>query len=504
MQRRPMTDVKDYLGLVSRRWPWIAVPTFAAVFLTLIVSAYLPKAYRSETTILVDPPKVPNDIVKMSQQNDVVERLQTISQQVLSRTQLQKLIEQFGLYKNEKNASVEDLVNLMRENIQLEQVSDNRVKSLDLAAFKISFLGPTPGVAQSVTRQLASLYIEENLKVKEAQAEGTHEFVDKELERARVALQEQEAKIKDFKAKHMGSLPEQMQSNLQLVAQLQTALQANNDGLSRAQQNRAYLQSISESVKTAPPATLEEQELKQKRGELLAAEQKYKPEHPDVQRLRREVAALQAQVNALGGGASQQQTVAKSQITAVEEEIKDRTRRSAELEGQIRAMQGRMAASPVLEQEWSEINRDYQVQSQNYQTLLQKKNASSMVVQVERDAKGEQFRVLDPASLPIKSAKPNMLRVNLGGLAFGFVLGFGLAFLQEMKDSTIHSESDIRFYVPANLLGCMPEIATTASLAIERRKKLRVLSISGASAAFALSVIGFLVYRGRIDFMSWF
>jgi polysaccharide biosynthesis transport protein len=504
MQRRPMTDVKDYVELVSRRWPLIAIPTFATLFLTLIVSAYLPKGYKSETTILVDPPKVPDSIVKMSQGNDVVERLQTISQQVLSRTQLQKVIEQFGLYKNVKNASVEDLVDMMRENIQLEQVSDQRVKSLDLAAFKISFMGPNPTVAQGVTRQLASLYIEENLKVKEAQAEGTHEFVDKEVERARLALQEQEARIKEFKAKHMGSLPEQMQSNLQLAAQLQNALQANSDALSRAQQNRAYLESISESVKTAPPATVEEQQLKQKRAELLAAEQKYKPEHPDVQRLRREVAALDAQVAAAGGGAAQQQSVARSQIAALDEEIKTRTRRSTELENQIRSMQGRMSASPLLEQEWAEINRDYQVQSQNYQSLLQKKNTSSMVVQVERDAKGEQFRVLDPASLPLKPSKPNMLRVNLGGLAVGLAVGMGLAFFREMKETTVRSESDVRYYVPTNLLGCMPEIATLASLALKRRKKMRMLSISGAGVAAAVAVIGFLAYRGRIDFMSWF
>jgi polysaccharide biosynthesis transport protein len=504
MQRRPMTDMKDYMGLVSRRWAWIAVPAFAAMFLTLVASAYLPKAYRSETTILVDPSKVPDSIVKMSQSNDVVERLQTISQQVMSRTQLQKLIEQFGLYKNEKNASTEDLVNLMRENIQLEQVSDTRVKSLDLAAFKISFTGASPAVAQGVTRQLASLYIEENLKVKEAQAEGTREFVDKELERARQSLQEQEAKIKEFKAKHMGSLPEQTQANLQLIAQLQNALQTNNDALSRAQQNRAYLHSLSESIKTAPASTPDEQQLRQKNAELLAAEQKYKPEHPDVQRLRREVAALRAQVAAAGGGAEQQGSVAKSQMTALDQEISLRTKRSAELETQVRGMQARMAASPLLEQEWAEINRDYQVQSQNYQTLLQKRNASSMVVQVERDAKGEQFRVLDPASLPTKPTKPNMLQVNLSGIAMGVALGLGLAFFKEMKDSAIHSESDIRYYVPTNLLGCMPEIATTASLQLERRQKMKVWSISGASVAAAMAVIGFLVYRGRLDFMNWF
>jgi polysaccharide chain length determinant protein (PEP-CTERM system associated) len=504
MERRPLTQVSDYLGVASRRWPLIVVPACIAIFLTLVVSAFLPKAYRSETTILVEPPKVPDSIVKMSNSNDVIERLQTISQQVLSRTQLEQLIEQAGLYRDMKSTTVEDKVELMRQNIQLEQVSDARLKSSDLAAFKISFTGPSPQIAQSVTRQLASLYIQENLKVRVETTEGTTAFVSAELERARERLKETEDKIKEFKGKHMGSLPEQSASNLQLIGQMQSALQNNNDALSRAQQNRAYLQSISESVKVPAALTQEELQLKAKRNELLATEQKYKPEHPDVQRLRREVAALQAQVAANGGGSENQQAISASQLTALDSEIKERTKRSSELEARIRGLQSRLEASPLLEQEWAEINRDYQVQSANYQTLLQKQNTSTLAAQVERDAKGENFKLLDPASYPLKPSKPNMIQVNLGGAVLGLLLGAALAFFREMKDQSIHNENDIRYYVPVALLGTMPEIATQETLAVARRRMWRIVSFGGASVAFALSVIAFLVYRGKIDFTSWF
>jgi polysaccharide biosynthesis transport protein len=196
--------------------------------------------------------------------------------------------------------------------------------------------------------------------------------------------------------------------------------------------------------------------------------------------------------------------VTKTQLDSLDNEIRERTKRSADLEARIRAMQGRMEASPLLEQEWAEINRDYQVQSTNYQTLLQKKNQSGLAVQVERGAKGEQFRLLDPASYPAKPTKPNMLQVNLAGTAFGLALGAGLAFFLEMKDHSIRSENDIRYYVPTTLLGMLPELGTPEKMAEQKRRKFKVVSISGASAAFALGVIGFLIYRGRIDFTSWF
>jgi polysaccharide chain length determinant protein (PEP-CTERM system associated) len=505
MDRRPLSEVSDYFGILRRRWPWLVWPVAIAVFLTLIISSQLQKAYRSETVVLVDPQQVPTDIVRMSASADVAERLQTISQQVLSRTQLQKLITQFGLYKSESNKSQEELTELMRSDITLEIVADQRVKNADVTAFKLSYTGGTPQIAQNVTRQLGSLFIAEYLKVKEVQAEGTNEFVATELQRAAESLREQEEKVKQFKSRYMGSLPEQQQANMAIIGQLQGMLQANNDALNRAQQNRAYLESIAESIKDPLAMSSASAQIEAKRTELLGAEQKYKPEHPDVMRLKRELAALeeQAKTSAATGSDGRQGQV-KSRVAAIDEEIKERTRRGNEIEAKIRSMQGRIETLPIVEQQFAELSRDYEVQRANYQQLLQKRNSSSMAVQVERGAKGQQLRVLDPASLPEKPIRPNMAQINMIGLMLGAAIGGGIAFIKEAKDRSMHSDKDVEFYVPAPVLGCLPEIATEQSMRQLRNKKVKRWMLSGASASVMLLVIGFLMYRGTINFYNWF
>jgi uncharacterized protein involved in exopolysaccharide biosynthesis len=341
--------------------------------------------------------------------------------------------------------------------------------------------------------------------VKEVQAEGTNEFVENELKRAAEGLREQEEKMKQFKSQYMGALPEQQQANMAIIGQLQGMLQANNDALNRAQQNRAYLESFAESITDPVTLTTTSAQIEAKKSELLAAEQKYKPEHPDVMRIKRELNALEEQArNNVESGKDTRQSQVRSRVAAIDEEIKERTKRGNQIEAKIRSMQGRIETLPMVEQQFAELNRDYEVQKANYQQLLQKRNTSSMAVQVERDAKGQQLRILDPASLPEKPARPNMAQINLIGLMLGAVIGGGISFLKEIKDRSLHSDKDVQFYIAAPVLGCMPQIVTEQSLSEMRQKKLRRWAVSGAAATFMLVVIGFLVYRGMINFYNWF
>src|SRR5436305_3835265 len=188
MQRRAPSDLSDYLDIFFRRWRWIVIPAVLIAVTVSIVSMQLPKFYKSETLILVDPQKVPSDYVKATISGEVTDRLQTISQEILSRTRLQRIIDQFGLYKDQKNLLPEDIVELMRKDITLDIVADPRSRpGTGVNGFKISYSGSTPALAQEVTRQIASLFIEENLKVREQQAEGTNEFIESELNKARTA-----------------------------------------------------------------------------------------------------------------------------------------------------------------------------------------------------------------------------------------------------------------------------------------------------------------------------
>lgn len=519
MTRRPPTTVSDYWAIFLRRRWWVIIPVVIVPCIVFLVGLKLPKIYRSETVILVDPQKVPSDYVKPIVSSDVTDRLQTISQEILSRTRLQNIIDQFGLYKDRKQATQEEVVESMRHDITVDVVSDARLQQErgGVQGIKITYSGQNPLIVQQVTRQIASLFIEENLKVREQQAEGTKQFIESQLEQARVDLSAQEQKIRAFKAKNMGSLPEQEQSNLQVLGQMQTMLQANNDAIVRGEQERTYLESLLEmmSKKNAPTPTAKnglEADLTARRAELVEAEQKYQPNHPDVIRLRHEVAALEAKEKSLEESEPRQDTTnqpdqTKSQLAGITQEIQRRKQQQSDLEAKIRTMQARLETLPTVEQQFADLNRDYQTSQANYQSLLQKKDSSTMATEMERRAQGEQFRVLDPASLPEKPYKPDLRLLNLMGLAGGLGLGIGLCLLQEFSDTSVHCKKDLAFYIPVPVLGALPMIETPESIAVARRRRRNQwVMVSGAAAVF-IGGVALLVYRGTVSLdalKGWF
>ena len=216
---------EHYLRLLVHR-KWLVLGVFLAVSAaTILVAKRLPDIYTSETVILVDPQKVPEAYVKSTVTGDVRNRLGTLSQQILSATRLQRIIDSLNLYPEEKKKSArEDLIDRMRKDISVSVVSDFG-GSQDLQAFRISYSGENSRLVAQVTNELASLFIEENLKAREQQATGTTEFLQNQLQETRQTLEAQEAKLKDFKLKHIGEMPEQQTADLQILGQLQSQLQ---------------------------------------------------------------------------------------------------------------------------------------------------------------------------------------------------------------------------------------------------------------------------------------
>ena len=510
MQKR-MPEISDYIQIAKRRLWWIVLPALMVIAVMSVVSVNLPRYYKSSTVIGIDSQKVPTNYVPQTINSDVVQRLQTISQEILSRTRLQKIIDQYGLYKDKSNLTQEDVIELMRKDIQIDVVEDKNNDSgpkRSLGGFKITYTSTTAQTAQQVTRQLGSLFIEENLKLRQAQAEGTSEFISQELDKAKKDLEDQEARMKAFKSKYMGALPEQQQANLQMIGQAQSLLQANSDAINRAEQQKMYTESMQDSLEKqkVPPAKTELQtSLINKKAELVVAKQKYQPGHPDLVRLEEEVAALEQQAKEL---AKTEQPVdpktastdqMKSQIAMLNEEIKSRQQKQTELEGRIRSLQSKVDILPAIEQQYQEFNRDYSVAKDNYQTLLLKKNASGMAADVEHQAQGEQFRVIDPASLPQKPYKPDLWMLNGMGLMGGLVLGGALGFLQEFKDQTVHNDKDMRHYLPMTLLGTMPLVLNSETRDVARKSRRRTYVMALITVVIVVG-ISFFLFHNRAAF----
>jgi len=511
MKKRRVAELSDYWEIFLRRRWWIIIPALVIAGGTMAVVSKLPKAYLSQATILVEPQKVPSDFVKPTVTSDVNNRLQIISQEILSRTHLQRIIDQFGLYRTEPTVdrilnvllnkgkrTQEEIVDDMRQDITVEIIADEQTRSRALGAFKISYQGQDPALVQQVTRELAALFIEENVKVRLQQAEGTTAFIDDELEKTRLTLEKQEQRLKDFKSAHLGSLPEQQAANLQLLGQLQATLQVTGDALDRAQSQKVYEESLLAALtarEAAPLTPRAQSELDARIEELKRAQAKYTSLHPDVIELQEEVKELQQRVSPPDQVATNAPPAApskdlapdqmRSQLAALDQEIKHRTLQEAEIEKRAKQIQARLEALPAVDQQMAEVNRDYEISKMQYASLLEKKNASAMAAEMERGTQGEQFRVIDPANYPEKPFKPNVALLSLLGVLGGILCGCALGLFVEFQDRSIRSAQDANFYL------AMPALAALPLLNYSTRKKIKSRQPVGArGGTLSLSLRG--------------
>jgi uncharacterized protein involved in exopolysaccharide biosynthesis len=288
-----------------------------------------------------------------------------------------------------------------------------------------------------------------------------------------------------------------------MLGQMQSVLQANSDAITRAQQQRSYMSAMLDSMQAlTPPQSMKSSlqlQYESKTNDLLAAEQKYKPKHPDVLRLKAELAALKKQLDAdkaeNGGGGSSQPTPdqVRVEIDGLDKEVVKRTARQAQLEAEIQKLQVHMSALPRVEQQLAELSRDYDTSRLSYQALLGKRNNSSVAAEMERRAEGEQFRILDPASYPGKPTKPNLIQLDVLGLLVGIFAGCGLAMLAEMSDNTLHSERDLIHSTAAPVLASLPYVLDPRE---KRQATRRRWLIVAASCVSCLAVV-LLAYLQR-------
>jgi succinoglycan biosynthesis transport protein ExoP len=294
---------QDYWAMAVRRRWWVMAPLFLFGFLAFGAAHFWTEKYRSEALILVEQQKVPELYVTPNVVTDLQDRLQSMTQQILSRTRLQKLIEQFNLYPDmRQRLNNDEIVDKMRADIRIELVQAPRRQD-ELTAFRISFLYSSARTAQQITNELTSLFIDENLKARGQQSSGTTSFLENQLEQARQDLAQQEQQLREYKIRYIGELPEQQQSMLQMLGGVQSQLEANSAALERAQQERVYLESMrgeyqklqdsatpADGNAAASPLAVVDATIRDLEKQQTELEAKYTSLHPDVEKLRDEIA----------------------------------------------------------------------------------------------------------------------------------------------------------------------------------------------------------------------
>jgi polysaccharide chain length determinant protein (PEP-CTERM system associated) len=506
-------DIKPYIALVRRRHLHILIPLFVGWLAVWSASWVLPRRYRSGTLILVEQPTMPKDYVTPNVSDDLQERLHSIKQQILSRTRLLHIIEERHLYADtHAQVTPDDQVESMRKDIEIELVRDPQGR---VNAFNVNYSAKNPSIAQQVTSQLTDLFINENLEVRQQQSEDTTKFLESQLETARQSLADQEEKIRVFKGQHVGELPTQVESNLQILSGLQSQLRTEENALNTAKQQRVYLQSLVDqyrSLKIAVPTegapvglTAVDQELDRLKAQLADLSSHYTDRHPDVRKLKDQiaktqrrrdqlVAELQAGTNGASSDGTTQPTMLaqlQSQLQSNQVEITNREHAIAELKTRIADYQVRLNQEPVREQQLADLTRGYDQSKATYDELLKKKNESAMATSMELLQQGERFRVVDPPSLPTKPDFPNRLKFCGIGLGIGLAFGVFTAGVFEFLDDRLYSEKEIKALLPAPVICEIPVIQTAAE---EKSQRAKAWGDRAATAAVLLIIVTGLLF----------
>jgi len=494
-------DIQRYLGIVKRRHLYFLIPLFFGWIVVWAASWVLPPKYQSTTLILVEQPTMPKDYVTPNVTDDLQQRLQSITQQILSRTNLLRIIDQYNLYTLEHaKRSPDDKVGSMRKDIDIELIRDRD----QITGFNVSYTSRDPRLAQQITGELTNLFINQNLEVRQQQSENTTQFLETQLNAARTDLSAQEDRIRQFKAQHVGEMPGQLQSNLQILQGLQSQLQTEEDSLNAAHQQRVYLQTLADQYRTlqgpvkasdGTPVGLPalDQQLQKLRAQLADLSSRYTDQHPDVKKVKEEIAkteTLREQLIASlkdkpaggtadsdgGTGSPADATQAtmlapiESQLRSNQLEITNREHSIAALKEKVNDYQARLNTEPIREQQLADLTRGYDQSKANYDDLLKKKNESSMATSMELLQQGERFRVVDPPSLPQKPQFPNRLKFCGIGLGIGLALGVVVAGAFEMLDGRMYSAKEIRKLLPAEVIGEIPAIVNVSDAQVANRK----------------------------------
>ena len=449
---------------------WLILLVFAVVSITTaVITKRLPNVYSSETLILVDPQRVPENYVKPTVSGDIRNRLGTLKQQILSATRLQKIIDSSNLYPNErKTMAREDVITHMRSEIAVRLVGDYG-GSQDLQAFRIAYSGADPVVVAQVTNELAGLFIEENMKARERQAEGTSDFLTSQLDETRKTLEELEGKLSDFKLKHIGEMPEQQSVDLQILGQLQGQLQLEGDALSRAQQQKSYAESMmaaqpagvvdlddlqppqqasdpvhQQNTLAPPPAPGASSAMSKEQQLAYLLAKGYTEDHHDVKKLRAEIAQqaksgkspVVAQNNPAAGTSPVQAPLAPpppapkrqvapppryvnpilaTQVESAEAEIAKHKEQIQAISKRIASYQAKLEQIPVREQQIAQLVRDYEISKAHYGQMLNNQLSASTAAQLEVRQQGEKFTVLDTAQPAQTPSRPRRKLINACG-----------------------------------------------------------------------------------------
>lgn len=516
-------NVTDAVAIARRRLWLIVIPPVITFFAALLYSSTIPSMYESDMLIAIDPQRVPDEFVRSTVTLQTDRRMDALQVKVLSRTTLHQLIDEFDLYREKRQRlAMEEVIVEMREDIGivLETVR-TRGQERQPSAFHVRFLYDDPKIAAEVTARLGVLFVNQNIEDRGAVAGATNRFLEKQLEEARGKLEAQERLLENFRQQHGQELPTQTQANVQSLSSAQLQAQSLVESVARDRDRKQMLERLYREAAKEPPlasaavpqdggvpavGSTAQQQLASARASLASLEQRYRPDHPDVMRARRQVSDLEPKAAEEARAADARSPAANpvtvttdpnelarrerlrgmaAEIESLDRQVAFKESEERRVRAEITEYQRRLEAVPRLESAWVKLTRDYDTQQLAYRELLTKSTAAQAAVNLEGQDIGERFRIVDPALVPVLPLRSKRLRYNAAGLAFGLFLGVGITALLELRDKSFWTESDVIDVLALPVLATVPYVATAAEK--ERSKRRLIAASVGGTACVAIA-----------------
>ncbi len=454
---------QDYFNILKKRWWIIVIPTVILGIVGTGLTYFVPPRYVSQALVIIEQQKVPDSIVKSLVTEDLNSRLASMQQQIESRARLQPVIEKFHLYES-KGMGMDARIDAVRKDIAIKPIESQIARSGGLPGFFISYTASDAHTAQQVCAEITSLFITASLSDQARSAEGTTDFVKGQLEAAKRDLDDQDAKLAEFQRQYMGKLPDQENANLQMLATLNTQLDAATQTLANLQQNRSYGEALlAQQLRDVPGATttarVQPQTQQRELDQLLATESdlatRYTDSWPDLVAVRRKIADLRAQMSkppvdepattttAAKGPEPMDIFKLRQQLKAEDAAIEQKKHDQAMIQAQLRQYQDRVSSSPEVQEQFKQITRDHETALAFYNDLKSKMNNSNMATALERRQQGETFKLMDEANLPDGPEFPKRSQFMGGGLGAGLLLGLLIVAWIEYRDTAVRSERDL-------------------------------------------------------------
>ncbi len=517
-------SLKDYLAIVKRR-RWALILPAALIFAAAgAVALLLPSIYKSSSTILIEQQEIPPELVMTTVTSFAEQRLQQINQRIMSTARLMEIIQQFDLYTDLRDRwTTEEIIEKMREDIHLETIStdvvDRRTGRPTAAtiAFTLSYEGKDAATVQKVANRLTSLYLEENLQVRERQTQEASTFLQEEMERVKAQLADIEQRIAAFKEQNINTLPELLQVNLGALNSLETSIERLGEQLRALKEREGFLQTqlaVTDptlEAQTRANRSEDEMRLEALETQLVSLETRYSGQYPDVVKTRGEIAALKEKLGASGVAGATSNTAAKggdfpenpayinlsSQLAGTRAELKSIQRQIEEMRRRAEDYRQRVEATPRVEETYGAMQIERQNLQRKFTELMAKFQEARVAHGLEKEQKGERFTLIDPARLPEEPYKPNRLAIALIGLVLALGAGVGTAALREFSDRSVRGATALSRLSGLPVLANIPHIVTREDL--RRRSLRRLVTAATLVVLLAVCVAGFHYFVMDLD-----